>query len=262
MLRQALISLVLFFSLIFFSSIGVAAELFEEWTGTPQMDKQGFEQLILGVGVHYSVEPYTDVDDNVSAVPIIILKYKNLFVDGRSFGLILKEMNKFSVSLVGEPRVMGFDSGDSSALNGMEDRDWSLDGGLRLNWDSGYFLLKAEALTDLLSEHDGQELNVVISKSFFKGVFTPRVGVKWLSEPLVDHYFGVWDNETRAGRSAYSPDSAVNFIAGAAITVPLGENWAAGVDFEYQALGSEIKDSPIVDEEETLSCTAGVVYRF
>jgi len=52
------------------------------------------------------------------------------------------------------------------------------------------------------------------------------------------------------------------YAAGLRVSAPLGEEWAAVLDFEYESLDSEISSSPIVDTSRVLTYVAGVVYRF
>ncbi len=222
------------------------------------------ERVILGAGLRYSTQPYTDVDEDFNAVPLIIGRYKDFYSDGTSFGYIFRELKQANLELsaVLKPRFMGYHSDDSATLAGMEDREWSLDGGLRVAWDNDYFLLKLTGLADLTNEHQGQEFSAVASKELFAGLITPRVGVKWQSDDIVDYYYGVLGSEATGTRAAYKGDSTVNFLAGATVAVPIGEKWTAILDFEYENLGSEIQDSPIVDSEEILTYVAGAVYRF
>lgn len=239
-----------------------AVELFEgAWRGL-DADFEEIEGAVLGVGALYSVSPYRGVDDNVAAVPIIVGKYKNLYSDGTSLGFILNDNEEVYFSIVGQPRFSGYDSDDSSFLNGMQDREWTIDGGLRLTWNNDLFLMNLTGITDLLSEHDGQQVGIVFSKEFFDGGITPRVGVKWLSDNLVEHYYGVAGTEATATRSSYEGGATVDYIAGFSVGIPLDDAWAIFGDFEYEKLGDEITDSPIVEEDNMFTYMLGAAYRF
>jgi len=225
---------------------------------------EGLEDLAVGAGALIATKPYTDVDEEVSAVPIIVGRYKHFYVDGTSLGYILHEGGESGLefSMVGKPRFMGYDSDDGAGLTGMEDREWSLDGGLRMVWAHDLFEVSLTGLADLLGHHEGQEVSAVISKKFFEGSLTPRIGVKWQSADMIDYYYGVRSNEVRSGRASYLGDDTVNWVAGVTIAVPMGEAWAFTVDFEYEGLGDEIEDSPIVNDHEVLTHVVGIVYRF
>lgn len=226
------------------------------------LDNEESAALRIGLGVRYSTQPWTDVDARVYPVPLVYGRYKNFYADGRSIGYILNDNDNLKFSIVGQPRLAGYDADDSSALNGMDDRDWSIDAGLRLTWDNDYFKLKVTGLSDILAEHDGQEVSAVFSKELWEGFITPRAGIKWLSGDLVDHYYGVKATEELPGRPEYIGSSTVNFVAGLTVAVPFLESWTAVADFEYEGLGSEITGSPIVEEEGTFTCVAGALYKF
>ncbi|HLF17929.1 MAG TPA: MipA/OmpV family protein [Candidatus Omnitrophota bacterium] len=220
------------------------------------------EGSAIGLGVLYSSQPYTDVDADVFPVPLLNVKYKRFYVNGTSLGFLLLDEEEFDISLVGVPRFWGYESDDSSALAGMSERKGSFDGGLRAQWENELFTLEVTGVTDWTGEHEGQEVSALIKHEFLQGGFTPRVGVRWFSDDLTDHYYGVEASEAAAGRPAYEADSTVNFVAGAMVAVPFAEDWAWITDAQYQMLGDEIEDSPIVEENEILTFVSGIVYRF
>ncbi len=248
---------ILFFLFIF----GVAFASYADVNKTLNTDESELKG-VLGVGVLVDTQPYKDVDPKAWPVPLASLEYKNFWIDGRVFGYRLLGEGNWKLSVAGKPRLMGYHSNDSSTLYGMEDREGSFDGGGRFSWESEMFDLKVMVLSDLGGKHNGQEVSAVLSKELLKGFITPRVGVKWLSQNLVDYYFGVRGNEARVWRPAYEPDSTVDAIAGATVALPIGEKWAFVTDLEYEFLGSEITDSPIVDADGVFKCAVGVVYRF
>ena len=241
------------FALIFFVTNLAFGEL---------IDIEELKGSILGLGVLYSTQPYTDVDEDVWAVPIIKGRYKRFYIDGKSLGYLLNDSEEFEFSVLLKPRFMGYDDSDSAVLAGMDDREWSIDGGLRFKWNNSFFSLSITALNDILNQHQGQEFSCVVSREFKDGLFTPRTGVRYLSNDIVDYYFGVLGNEATSSRPVYTAGATVDYFAGFSVAVPIGEKWAIIGDFEYENLGSEVEDSPIVDEGEILTYTVGAVYRF
>lgn len=226
------------------------------------IDTEELKGSILGLGVLYSTEPYTDVDEDFWVVPIIKVRYKKFYIDGKSLGYILNDSEEFEFSVLLKPRLMGYEDSDSPVLAGMDDRDWSIDGGFRFKWNNQFFSLSVTTLNDLLNEHQGQEFSCVVSREFKDGIFIPRIGVRYLSDDIVDYYYGVLGNEATTSRAAYTASDAVNYFTGFSLAIPIGEKWAIIGDFEYENLNSEIEDSPIVDEEEILTYILGAVYRF
>jgi len=67
------------------SSVCHSTELFEgalSDKGSAEEEIQG----VLGLGALLSSKPYIGVDEDVIVVPIVLLEYKNFFIDGKQFG--------------------------------------------------------------------------------------------------------------------------------------------------------------------------------
>jgi outer membrane protein len=220
------------------------------------------EGSVLGLGVLYLERPYKGRDNDVYPCPIISLKYKRFFIDSTTIGLNLIDGDRFKFSVIGAPRFGGYEADDSPELNGMDDRDWSFDAGLRGQIKNDVLAFTVTGLADTLNEYQGQEISATVSAKLYKGLLRPRIGVHWLSEELVDYYYGVRGHEVRADRPLYSVDATVDYVAGMAIGIPVGPSWAVVLDAQYEFFGDEIADSPIVDADGIGRYTAGVVYRF
>lgn len=263
MVRQVLV----FLAVLFVAGLCLGVPGYAEYYGEGEWSDENiddFEGWVLGVGAAYVTSPYEDVDGEVWPVPIVFGRHKRFYIDGTSAGFIFKEFEEpnLDFSAVLEPRLMGYDDDDSDILAGMEDRDWSLDGGLRARFSNEYFRLSLTGVADLTGNHEGYEFNAFISKTLFNGFITPRFGIKWQSEDLVDYYYGVPASEATATRLEYIGSSTVNIVGGVIVAVPLTENWIAGALFQYEHLGSDIEDSPIVDEDGVFTYAGGIVYKF
>ena len=230
-----------------------------------KIDEKVDDGSVLGGGVLVTQSPYEGIDDSIYAVPIISMETKQFFIDVMTFGYYFNSKeDPVRVGIIGAPRFQGYEDGqgESDLLNGMEDRDWAFDGGLRMKWENDLVDVHMDAVTDLSGKHEGQELRLGLSKQLFDGFLTPRATVGWKSEQLVDYYYGVRPGEARAGRAEYEPDAAMEYTAGLTIGVPLGDVWALVGDVQCNFLTDEITDSPIVDEDTLMSYTLGAVYRF
>lgn len=239
------------------------ATIFESFWRDKEQGPGKLESVILGAGAYYATSPYVDIDEDVSPFPIIIAEYERFYIDGRKVGLLLAddgESLKFSAILAA--RLQGYDADDSPFLAGMNNRYASVDGGLRLEWENDLCLLNLSFETDLFNNHQGQELTAVISREFFGGFLTPRLGLSWQSEDLIDYYYGVSESEATTARRFYSGESTVNYLMGLRIGYPLGDNWAVIGDVGCALYGDEIQESPIVDADAQFTWLLGAVYRF
>ena len=218
---------------------------------------------LLGVGVMIAESPYKGVDDDVYPVPVLVFEARQFFVDSTVFGYYFNDKsNPVRWAVIGSLRLQGYEDDDSSELNGMQDRDRAFDGGLRVSWENEIVDVILEGVTDLSGTHEGQELRLAVSKELFGGFLTPKAGIKWQSDDLVDYYYGVNSNEVKAGRVEHTADDDLECVVGITIGVPLGEKWALFGDIECSFLGGEVENSPIVGEDTLMRYVTGVVYRF
>jgi outer membrane protein len=88
------------------------------------------------------------------------------------------------------------------------------------------------------------------------------LGLNLRSENLNNYYYGVRGKEATANRTAYKSGSSVNPYAGVALDYQLAGRWSIFSMFRNEWLGSEITDSPIVDQDSKISVILGLLYRF
>jgi outer membrane protein len=222
--------------------------------------------VYVGGGAIINSKPYVGADARVYPMPLFAYEGKRLYFRGITGGYWLYTWNGVSVGPILQPRFDGFEEDDSSALRGMDDRDWSVDGGLGLSWLTDIGLFGLSFVTDLLGRHDGQELEFSYTMLFEWGGFDfiPSTGVRWKSENLVDYYYGVRPDEARfdpaPARLAYDADNAVDPYIRLAVRRKLVPRWSLLMAAQYEWLGSEITDSPIVDKDYDASFLLGLLY--
>ncbi len=232
----------------------------EEETAIPNM---------LGLGAFISDDAYKGKDTRVWPMPIIWWQYGNLYARGSRAGVILgnPKSKALECSLFLEPRFMGYDDDDSNDLNGMDDREYSLDAGIGVECKipNAYGItLDTSFAGDILGENEGQEVKVALTKLFdFKPFFfKPRIGVAWQSQDLVDYYYGVRSQEATASRPAYSPNDAFNPVVGLDFYMWLSEKWLLISRVAVNFLDNEISDSPIVQDDTTQTYLIGIARMF
>ena len=220
--------------------------------------------IYVGAGAVISSQPYDGTDFRTYPIPIFGYEGKRLYLRGITGGYRLFMGKSWSVGPVVQPRFDGYEEDDSSALAGMDDRNVSLDAGVGLSWRTDYGLLEASVVTDLLGEHDGQQIELSWTGLFSwkRWDFIPSAGVRFKSTNLVEYYYGVEPGEALATRPAYAPDRAVDPFVRLAVRRELTERWSLLTALQYEWLDSEIRDSPIVDDNYDLSIMGGVMYSF
>ena len=218
--------------------------------------------VYLGGGAVVSARPYTGVDARVYPVPLFAYEGERLYLRGVVGGYRLLMGDGWSVGPVVQPRFEGYEENDSSALRGMDDRDWSLDGGIGASWLTKIGLFGLSGVTDMLGRHKGQELEFNYTILFKLGGFDfiPSAGMRWKSQDLVDYYYGVQPSEARAGRPAYEGEHALDPFARLVVRRKLTERWSLLAAAQYEWLDDTITDSPIVDANYHASFMVGMLY--
>ena len=221
-------------------------------------------EIFVGAGAVISSKPYEGVRSKVYGVPMFGYEGERLYLRGISGGYRLLKHNGWSFGPMLRPRFEGYEASDSRALEGMDDRRGTLEAGLDLSWRADWGLLSTLFLTDLLGEHDGQELEVSYTLLFpYAGFqFIPSAGLRWRSGDLVDFYYGVKADEARADRPAYTPSATLSPVIRLAVRRKLTTHWGLLLGFQYEWLDDEIVDSPIVEDDTIVSLLFGAAYAF
>lgn len=216
----------------------------------------------VGGGGFIQTEPYAGVDARVYPAPVVAYEGEHFYVRSAIVGYRIINMNGLMIGPLVQPRVEGYSAGDSPFLSGMQDRDWSIDGGVNIEAVTPVGLVGMSALSDLLGRYRGQEVEwrhmIMFPALGFE--FNLWAGVRWKSEDLVNYYFGVRPNEARPGRPAYQGEQAFDPFLRLVVRHKLAEHWSLFTDTQYEWLAGAITDSPIVDKDYQVGFTAGVLY--
>jgi len=221
-----------------------------------------------GVGLIVSEKAQKGADTVVMPVPTLFFKQGRFTLFGPQANWAFYYENGLLVSGVAKLRSEGYDDHESSTLRGMSDRRSTLEAGLLISQKFSWGRLNAEWTSDVLNEHKGHEIRLTASHSFADvfGVkslaLTPAGGVNWRSKQLNDYYYGVERKEAVAGRPAYNAGSTVAPIASIRLDYPLSDRWDLFTILSVEWLGSEITDSPIVDQHHLASLVIGTLYKF
>lgn len=248
--------------LVLAGSLGAAEPAQEPESGQNQEEKP---EKYVGAGVIVKGEPYIDVDSKVYPVPLFGYDGPRLYLYGISGGYRLIKHDGLSIGPVFRPRFTGFDADDSRALNGMEDRDWTLDLGAAVSWLTDYGLSSVGWVTDVLGRHKGQELELSYTIMFPVAGFDiiPSVAVQYQSSDLVDYYYGVRSDEALLPeRPAYEAGGAWNPYFRLAVRRDLSEKWSLMLGGQLDWFDDEIDNSPIVDESRDYMLLGGLLYSF
>ena len=221
-------------------------------------------QWMLGFEAMYKTIPYRDVDDKIRPFPFISYRGDRLFFQGLELGIKLIKWENFEVAAIGTYRFGGYEADDSAFLEGMDDREGTLEAGLNVKLKTDFGNLSAKWLFDVLGKHEGHEIKIFYMKKFRvkRLLIRPYVGLSRHSSKKADYYYGVEPTEARSWRPAYDVDYAINWEAGVKVGYEISRHFMFMLHGGFEFFDNDIIDSPIVDEDKQYSVFAGVVYRF
>ena len=242
----------------------IAGSVFAE----QQAPRRPTSTLSAGAGLLITDKPHKGGDTEIRPIPLIFYRVDRLVFTGLQFSYYFIYEEDMSLSLIGAPRFEGYDDDESRTLNGMHDRDGTYELGVDLSKSFDWGTVSLTALTDVLGEHSGQEVQLQYERKLNNVLdvpsldITPSIGINWRSKQLNDYYYGVEGTEATPARPEYHAGSTVGVLAGLRLDYPVDEQWSLFSSFNIEWLGSEITDSPIVNEHTMTSFILGAMYRF
>ena len=225
-------------------------------------------ELTIGFGLRGEREIYKDADTEFEPIPFLVYEngpFEIEAYDGINATYRLYGNDLFEVGLLGSIMMEeGYDT-DDDYFKGMDELDSFLYGaGLEFavtfaGWQTGL-----EILQDISGEHDGQEVELSFAYPWSVAGFglTPKLSLTWLSKKTVDYFYGVSDSEARSDRPAYSPGSSFEIEAELMVQRPIYGNFSIIGLIGVSTFGSEITDSPLVDEDYEIEGAIGLSYTF
>ena len=144
------------------------------------------------------------------------------------------------------------------------DRNYAYEAGIEVVFDSGFGQFQFSALQDVTSQHNGQRIDVSYSTNHISGrwIVQPAVGLSWRSDQLANYYFGVDASEATAAIPNYEATASINHFGRIVVRYAISKNLFWGTAIEYEQLGDEIANSPIVVEDTVVTAYTGIKYRF
>ena len=215
----------------------------------------------LGAHLYVTGSPYEGVEDFIVVFPAptrfdpAIVTDDVFFIRDGDFGLRRRFGNGWDLAGVLSIQTLGYGSGQSPALAGMSRRDWTIQGGISTGREFGRYRFDIVAQTDLLDEHGGQEYEFKLARLFDRETYywSPQVDITYQSSQLVNHYFGVAAAEELPDRPEYRPGAALTWGASLEWGWKWHRHWFVSASAKLEWLPSEIRNSPIVNEDTTWS---------
>jgi outer membrane protein len=245
-------------------SVALAAEPAATAADAPSRSSWG-----LGVAASSTQKAYAGIDRDNTAIPLVLFENRWVRVLGPGLEVKLPSIDisasqKVDFRLLARYDPNGYEPDDAPILAGMEERKGGVWVGGKVAWRNEIADLSADAVTDASGYSNGQRVTLGVERTIRLGqqvLLAPRASASWLNGKYVDYYYGVRDNEAAAGRPAYLGESAINAELGARATYLFDRSHSIFLDAGVTRLGSEIKDSPLVDRSTVNRVSLGYLYR-
>jgi len=159
----------------------------------------------------------------------------------------------------------GYDPEDYDGLVGMEKRHTSVEAGLNGKWWTRLVGLSFGYFTDVTDKSNGNSAQLGLSHSFrlsSKWSLTPSVGAEWLSDEVVNYYYGVRASEAIPGRPAYTGQSTVNLRGAMMVHYKMARAWSLFGGASITHLGTGMTDSPIIIQDNVAAVFVGAGWHF
>lgn len=235
---------------------------------TSALDRSLSSDSKFGLGFTQSIaqRPFTGVDEQTFGLPYISYRNQGFYIEGLNVGYKLFTKNSFNLEILATPRFYEVKSSFASngELDGIDETRPTYLAGFSAQYSTKPIIFTFQVLQDLL-ESDGLELIGSASKAFHISdsfSLSPTLAVTYQDSDLVDHFYGVQSHEVAANRSAYGGNSTTNYSLALTTIWDISKHIQLLGQLKYEALGSGITNSPIIDKDSINTGVIGAVYRF
>lgn len=203
----------------------------------------------LGAGVVALDHPVADRQGFL--LPLASVSYRDTLYlrPGQAGAWVLKSGDRRARLGIAVKTRGGYDPDEVDGLAGMEQRDTSIEAGVQGSWRTRPITVSLGFFTDVSDNSNGNSAQLGISHAFrlsARWSLVPSVGAEWLSDEVVDYYYGVRPAEATPGRPAHAGRSTTNLRAALMLHHRLASAWSLFAGASYTRLGSGITDSPII----------------
>lgn len=207
---------------------------------------------LYGIGI--GVLPKTSGSDDfrLLVLPIINANYGDRFyINALQAGVWLLDSDDKRLRFgVATQARFGWDADDGKLTRGMNDRDFTVDLGPTVRWQTDYGTFNAQWGFDVGGASHGQAVELQYIKNLIRGntfKLNGSMGVTWNSHKFNDYYFGVGASETSPSRPAYSAGSGTEFKVGVNGSYAVDKDSFVLFGTSVTRLSDEQATSPIVE---------------
>ena len=226
----------------------------------------------LGAALRAGTSPYVGVknvssmlnDNSVDVIPLYLYEGEWLFARGTSIGVHIFNNDWLQVDAIASYRFDRLEPDANDYFKGLDEREQTVDAGFSLTLKNDWGLLSTTWLSDTMSHHNGDEVDVTYRYPWRSGRWSlsPFVSYIYQNSHLADYYYGIDVEEALADRPVYRAGSTGFWRAGVNTSYQLSEHLIVYSNIAFQQVDSEVYNSPLVDEKYLNTAVLGFAYMF
>lgn len=217
----------------------------------------------IGAGALIEDEGYVGVGSETEPVPVLLIQQGRFRLFGLQADFRLVGNERSFIGLRADYRLDGYEDGDGEIFTGMAERKPALSAGVSGKYSSRFGQVFFDLVRATSSER-GMRGGIYYGYPLEVGSLTvlPKLGVEYFDADFVRYYYGVRPEEALATRPAYAGDATINLDVGVDFHYVLTQHHSLIASLKYRSFGSEIKDSPLIQDSGSPRVNVGYLYRF
>jgi len=210
-----------------------------------------------------------NVGDTVNSLSLDLwgrLEYKGFFAEAIkdsfsnfTLGYTVKNDDSYSLDLILSSNFEHIERDEYEGFESITDRDSDVSLGFRSSFHRGDSIFHYELVSDVSGAHAGVMASVQYGKQYQYRNWNLHslLGVRYFSDNVLDHYFGVSAAESTASLPRYRAKKGFMPSVMVGATLPLNEKWIFKSNAEYAYLPDSVTDSPLAPGDDYYVVQAG-----
>ncbi|WP_018691774.1 MipA/OmpV family protein [Algicola sagamiensis] len=221
----------------------------------------------VGPGFYLPAQPYQMTDYRGHFIPYVYMRYQHFYVDGVEMGSYLHDAlkNKYKVFVRPSRYQLDLDHSDLPERTGNRQLGTML--GLSGKHYVRYGIWTWSIAHDVLGRNDGIEADLYYGFTLMqKGDpwdFAILAGLEYQNQNYNDYYFGIRTHQSSVTLpQTYHPTQTISPALRVRANFQITHQWLLRMQWQIEAVPSEIRDSGLVEESAAHSGTFGFIYKF
>ncbi len=151
---------------------------------------------------------------------------------------------------------------DITGFESIEDRKGDVNAGIRSSYYLGNSIVQFELVSDIVDSHNGVvgALQFGHQAQYRNWNLYGLVGVRYFSDNVTDHLFGVSAEEATDTIAEYEAGEGFMPTIHLGATIPINEKWVFRTTAEYTKFPNAVANSPLAQDDSMYVIQAGVYY--